>query len=243
MTDRPEILVVDDEPETLAFVSALLRDEGFAVHTAGAVAEALGVLARTGDVRLVITDVNMPGRSGLDLLRAVKAHSPLSPRVIVMSGFADVTPEDLFALGAHDFVTKPFAVKSFAALARGHALQRLPRIVADVCPLEGDREVVAEWPGLEAAERSGTLLLGQGGFFIAGAEHAGARTIHFRLLVAGFGLLLGRGTVRWARHAGTAAGPPGAGVQITEITGPSHAVLRRHAENRRIAAVIPNRQP
>ena len=64
------ILVVDDEPNYLVILSELLRDEGFEVFTAPGGAEGLD-LVRNVDLDLVITDMQMPGMDGLQLLQAI----------------------------------------------------------------------------------------------------------------------------------------------------------------------------
>ena len=80
------ILVVDDEQSMREFLEIFLRREGFEVATAGDVEAA--VLAIDGDdFDLVITDIQMPGRTGLDLLREIKKRSP-ETLVLMITAFA-----------------------------------------------------------------------------------------------------------------------------------------------------------
>ncbi len=106
---RARILVVDDEPSMQEFLEILLRREGYDVTAVGDVDAALLAL-ESDDYELVITDIQMPGRTGLDLLRAAREVSP-ETLVVVITAFA--TTETAIAAmkeGAYDYLTKPFQV-------------------------------------------------------------------------------------------------------------------------------------
>jgi two-component system response regulator PilR (NtrC family) len=106
----PRILVVDDERSMQEFLEIFLRREGFEVTTAGS-AEAALVAIEGDDFDLVITDVQMPGKSGLDLLREVRERSP-DTLVLMITAFAS-TDTAIAAMkeGAYDYITKPFKVE------------------------------------------------------------------------------------------------------------------------------------
>ena len=76
------ILIVDDEPNYLVILSELLRDEGFEVFTASGGAEGLA-LVREVDLDMVITDMQMPGMDGLQLLQAIKKINSDLPVVMI----------------------------------------------------------------------------------------------------------------------------------------------------------------
>jgi two-component system response regulator PilR (NtrC family) len=101
------ILVVDDERSMQEFLEIFLRQEGYEVELAGDVASAVDRIAH-GDFDLVISDMQMPGGSGLDVLRAALESSP-DTLVVMITAFA--TTESAIAAmreGAHDYITKPF---------------------------------------------------------------------------------------------------------------------------------------
>ena len=102
-----KILVVDDEPEILEIISEFLNAEGFRVTTAASGEEALTCIA-SESFPLVITDMKMPGLSGLDLLRKVKAQDE-DTEVIVMTGNGTLENaiEALRNNGASDYLRKP----------------------------------------------------------------------------------------------------------------------------------------
>lgn len=104
-----EILVVDDDDiirETLC--ELLMQDH--VCHSADTAEGALAKLeAQAFDV--VLTDVSMPGLSGMDLLNRVVAHYPGTP-VIIISGLSDQEQaQSLMGLGAFDYLLKPFRLE------------------------------------------------------------------------------------------------------------------------------------
>jgi len=109
MSESPRILVVDDERSMREFLEIFFRREGFAVSTAADVPTAI-VCLENEDVDVVITDMQMPEGSGLDVLHAARETSPDSV-VIVITAFAS-TDSAIAAMkeGAYDYITKPFKV-------------------------------------------------------------------------------------------------------------------------------------
>src|SRR3989338_4023822 len=102
-----KILVVDDEPEILETISEFLTAEGFRVTTAASGEEALAFFAADA-FPLMITDMKMPGLSGLDLLRQVKAKYT-DTEVIILTGYGTLENaiEALRNNGAYEYLRKP----------------------------------------------------------------------------------------------------------------------------------------
>ena len=109
MSERAHILVVDDERSMREFLEIFFRREGYTVTTAESVDTGL-VVIENDDIDVVITDMQMPDRSGLDLLHGARDISPETP-VIVITAFAS-TDSAIEAMkeGAYDYITKPFKV-------------------------------------------------------------------------------------------------------------------------------------
>lgn len=117
-TDRspaPAILVVEDDRLFRSLAVETLHSEGYAASGVGSAAEALIRLAEVPDVALLVTDINMPGMSGLELVRLVKASSP-AMRVLVISGRERVDEDTLPTLA--EFMQKPFSAQHFVARVR-----------------------------------------------------------------------------------------------------------------------------
>lgn len=102
------ILVVDDEPNYLIVLSELLRDEGFEVFTAASGKDGMAQVQEV-DLDLVITDMQMPGMDGLQLLDAVKEANVNLP-VIMITAFAEVDKAvAAMQAGAFNYLAKPFS--------------------------------------------------------------------------------------------------------------------------------------
>lgn len=106
MSDKPKLLMVDDEPDMLDFLQRVLRRR-FAVDRASSAADALQLLA-AGDYEVLITDQKMPNMSGLDLLADIRDKYPDLVRVL-LSGFTDVQAVRLAVerCGIHNYILKP----------------------------------------------------------------------------------------------------------------------------------------
>lgn len=110
-----KVLVVDDTASFRGYLARLLRVHCYQVIEAGGAREALEILAAQPDIRLVITDYNMPDMDGLELIRRIRdRHSRNRLAVIGVSGESDhrLTPRMLKA-GANDFLHKPFEAEEF----------------------------------------------------------------------------------------------------------------------------------
>ena len=101
------ILVVDDEPSAIRTLSRLLRKYGYECEVASSVVEARAALA-TRSFALVLSDMNMPGESGLELLESV-ARDHQDTATVMVTGMDDTAmAERALAMGAYGYVIKPY---------------------------------------------------------------------------------------------------------------------------------------
>src|SRR5438876_68888 len=124
---KPRILIVDDDPGTLASLSRAFALEGYTALTAGSAARGLERLQEE-PVDAILSDVVMPEMDGLEFLARVKERSPDVP-VILMSGQATLdTAVKATRLGALDFVEKPIGLERLLLTLRNALrLDRLQR--------------------------------------------------------------------------------------------------------------------
>jgi two-component system, OmpR family, alkaline phosphatase synthesis response regulator PhoP len=109
------LLVAEDEPHIRRILVTLLEESGFQVDVASNGSEALGMVESERPYDLVLTDLMMPGATGLEVLARIReiperAHLPV---VILTAKGQDADREEAVRLGAADFITKPFSPKKF----------------------------------------------------------------------------------------------------------------------------------
>ena len=120
---REQILVVDDAPDTLEVLQRNLTAEGYRVFTAPAVVEAIKILEST-PVDLVITDLKMPGISGLDLVRHIRENYK-DTEVMMITGYATINGAvNAVKTGAEEYLAKPFTDEELFSSVR-RALDKL----------------------------------------------------------------------------------------------------------------------
>lgn len=112
MTTSASILIVDDEPNILLSLQFLMKKAGYEVRTAKDGEQALGEIARERP-DLVLLDVMMPKLDGFTVCQRIRATPEWRDvRVIMLTARGrDVEREKGFALGADDYITKPFSTK------------------------------------------------------------------------------------------------------------------------------------
>jgi DNA-binding NtrC family response regulator len=155
--DLPRILIVDDDPGQRSLLNTFLRTQGFETVTADSGQQALETL-RTGKFNMMISDVRMPGLSGLETLRlARKEHATLP--VLLVTAFTDV--RDAVAAmrdGAVNYLAKPIDLDELLASVR----QAVG--ISESAPLQFNQEkplpdyVVARSPLMQAVFRDAALI-------------------------------------------------------------------------------------
>lgn len=109
------ILVVDDETDLRDIVASELEFMGAKVFQAENILNAQKILSEE-KIDLIISDIRMPGGTGIDLLNIIKARNESAP-VILITGFADITTEDAFDKGAEALMNKPFKLDDLIKMA------------------------------------------------------------------------------------------------------------------------------
>ena len=120
------VLVVDDNSAIRRFVTALLEREGYGVRAAADAPEALELL-KTFHPRLILMDIQLPGMSGLDLTRCLKATAKTRETTVV--AFSGCVPQEIertaLQAGCDGYICKPIAPAALVQLVE-YYLQRAP---------------------------------------------------------------------------------------------------------------------
>jgi two-component system alkaline phosphatase synthesis response regulator PhoP len=122
MSGKPLILIVEDEEDMLLGLQHNLEFEGYRTWTARDGREGLEKAA-TGEADLVVLDVMLPTLNGFDLLRELRHRKVRTPVILLTSKSLEADKLNGFALGADDYVTKPFSIQELLARVRA-VLQR-----------------------------------------------------------------------------------------------------------------------
>jgi two-component system, NtrC family, response regulator HydG len=126
------LLLVDDDEEACRLLAEVLERESYEVVPALSADEALAKLDEVGPFDAVLTDLRMPVRSGLDLLRALRERDPAA-LVLVLTAFGDAAAAgEAIRAGAYDFISKPYDIAALReTLARALGRRRLAGVRRD----------------------------------------------------------------------------------------------------------------
>ncbi|MDP3039704.1 MAG: response regulator, partial [Deltaproteobacteria bacterium] len=115
MSEKPRILVVDDEESHRIMLRAVLKDEGYEVVEAADGSEAVRAVEQE-PFDLVLLDVRMKTMDGIEALTEIRKISPLIP-VLIMTAYASVkTAVEALKAGAFDYLTKPLDIEELKIL-------------------------------------------------------------------------------------------------------------------------------
>lgn len=105
-TNSSKILIVDDEKTVLTLLTRFLEQEGYQCFTANSVAIAKELLSQT-PIDLLLTDLQMPGESGLDLIKFTKIHYPEVCRVMITAFDSQNITTEVMDVGVYGYIVKP----------------------------------------------------------------------------------------------------------------------------------------
>jgi two-component system, OmpR family, response regulator QseB len=112
-----KILIAEDEPRIAAFIEKGLRSHGFITTIAGDAQDAL-IMAINGEFDLMILDLGLPGKDGLQVLEELRGQGEVLP-IIILTGRDDIQSKVAgFEGGADDYLTKPFSFEELLARLR-----------------------------------------------------------------------------------------------------------------------------
>ena len=187
MKAKPRVIVIDDDPDSLESVAAALRRDGYAVHPFADPREGLSYLSSDG-ADVVLTDLKMPGLSGMEVIGRVIAEHP-GVSVVVLTAFGTVyNAVEAMRAGASDFLEKPVGIPQlraavFKAVKAREKDREIEQLRAEMGQLYGPEGIIAFSRTMEevirkirlvAPTRMNVLIQGESG---TGKELV-ARAIH-----------------------------------------------------------------
>jgi two-component system nitrogen regulation response regulator GlnG len=175
------VWIVDDDRSIRWVIEKALSREGIAFNSFSTAQEAMDALAG-GPPEVLVSDIRMPGLSGLELLNAVKNRHPAVP-VIVMTAYSDLdSAVAAFQGGAYEYLPKPFDVDQAVELIR-RALDERRREAEAVEPVNAATEILGQAPAMQEVFRAiGRLSQSSATVLITGESGTGkelvARALH-----------------------------------------------------------------
>ena len=137
---KTRILIIEDDPHILLGLEEILKSEGFEVVVCNRGDKALDAVAKSRPT-LIVLDVMLPGASGYDICRQLRAKKITTPILMLTAKGQEMDKVIGFELGADDYVTKPFGVREL--VARIHALLRRSQPAATPAPGEHEFHIGA----------------------------------------------------------------------------------------------------
>jgi two-component system, OmpR family, KDP operon response regulator KdpE len=178
------VLVVDDEAQITRVLRTALSAQGYDVRAANDPEEALRLFEEWSP-DLIVTDLMMPGMSGVDLCRRVRSKAA-TPIIVLSVRDQERSKVEALDAGADDYVTKPFSIQELLARVRAH-LRRAPERTVDA-PIEiGDFTVDASAHTATVCGKSLHLTPTEFDLLLYMARNAGKALTHRALLTAVWG--------------------------------------------------------
>lgn len=228
------ILVVDDEELLRNALVFQFKREGFNVLSASNGKEAFEII-KTNKIDAVVSDIQMPGGNGIELLKDVKNYDVEIPVLVFITAFADLTEADAYDLGANAIFSKPFDRKA------------LVKCIKDAVTHKGRTWKVPSGGAVELKTLSGknVAAVGRGGVFVSLDEpnystgeqllvslsaQIGSETVELK----------GKAQVRWTRTQ-AADGPTGVGLEFLHLEPESIPAYDRWLDSHSVRPYIPKK--
>lgn len=227
------VLVVDDEEVLCEIMSAWFKRHAAHALRARDGKEALNLLAENR-VDVIVSDVRMPVMDGVAMVHALAARGADRPRVIFVTGFADLSARDAYHLGVESIIEKP--------LERDHLLEAVKRSLTGRNELWSHslafmpNTVIQEtFASMDEAVREQRIAFGRGGFCLRTTRRLRGAPIHFELeFQAEHTVVSGEGMVRWTEPAENIAG-----VEILHLDDTSRGWIAAIVEVKKLQPYIP----
>lgn len=224
------LLVVDDETDLRDIVASELEFLGAKVFQAENISIAQEIL-ENHHIDLIISDIRMPGGTGIDLLDTIKARNEKAP-VILITGFADITIEDAFDKGAEALLNKPFKLDDLIKV-----------VVRYTAPVENRfREPIPAEKFIHPAVDVDQVYFGRGGLAIPidtknkkidiGEGVAFDFTYHDHKIS-------GQGICRWLRSNDQGSGKVLMGLEFMNLDDETRELINQMVQGKKVVPYIP----
>jgi CheY-like chemotaxis protein len=238
------LLIVEDEIDLREPLVMEFESLGCKVLEAKNGKEGFEVLKRE-KIDAVISDIRMPGGDGIELLKNIKSLNHVFPVVMLITGFADLTREDAYDLGAEAILSKPFDLDEI-----GLAVSRIltPKTELWSQPPTSEKvniKIERAFTELAQAIESEQIGIGRGGLFVAESEKrtiSGAKVLFQVVFSKGDVLLIeGSGVIRWIRQDIASGLKQGFGIEFESLTKETQNQIIEYTTRCQVVPFIPKK--
>jgi CheY-like chemotaxis protein len=234
------VLLVDDERDFREAMAFYFQRLGCQVFMAANGKEAFE-LVQNQPVDVVISDIRMPGGDGVEFLDRVKALCPGTPIILLVTGFADVSTEEILNKGAEALLSKPFDQKALQETVIRLLTPMEERWARTSERVDVELKISVQFANLTQSIDAKVINVGRGGLFMAFDSHfpnindAAA----FKIQFDGGGQIEGNGLVRWVRTKNTDQFPSGCGIEFTYLGESERKAIIDYITTKKMTAFIP----
>lgn len=234
------ILLVDDEVDLREILQYDLEDAGYRVFTACNALVALSLM-KQNHIDLVVSDIRMPDGDGLFLLESLREKNYQDPPIILMSGFADITPAEAYNRGVVKYLSKPLATEFLLNYIEDSLLDPMERWKKK-SEWNEDLRFERTFNSLDSASKDNLLLLGKGGLFLNIRKDLPRlqSDCYFKFTFQNTqSILEGIGTCKWQRNLTDQPHLNGVGIEFKELTDSSIVFINKYAQEQKLIPYIP----
>jgi CheY-like chemotaxis protein len=233
---RLKALLIDDEEQLLETLREELQHANWQVEVAHDAPEGLKKLSAQS-FEVIVTDIYLPGQSGLQILRNIRDHS-LDTILVLMSGYATMSSWETYDLGAQAFLGKPFPAQKLVAVVNRLRTPMLER-------WQDKENKRSQWKisghlEVDAKTGEGHCSLGRGGIFLSCpiGHLAKGNIASFRVNMPSF-TLEGIGEIMWTREHAQDQMLPGLGLEFLYLEEPCRGIIAKAIAQSLEKAFIP----
>ena len=143
-----KVVVIDDNPRSLEFLSEALKQENVHIFTAATPDEGID-LVYTHRPEIVLTDLVMPGMSGLDVLARIMEFDPAIDVILMTAHYTSDTAVEAIRKGAADYLNKPISLPVLR--------ERVGRLIHGALQRQQSRLLIFGWPWITASPKKSTV--------------------------------------------------------------------------------------
>jgi CheY-like chemotaxis protein len=240
-----KILVVDDEVDLCEMLADELNFSGATTYQAHSGNQALEFL-KSHQVDAIVSDINMPNGNGIELLKKLRQSSNTSAVVLLMTGYSDYTPSEIYEAGAEGIMSKPLELEIFTS-----EIQRLLTPVSERLrdlryQLPANYDVKVKLGDSKESWSLKLVNIARGGAFISNTDNEFPKldqALKFSLEIVSpennFFVFEGVGVCRWIRKSATEKSSSGFGIEFFHLTFESHNFLMKMLDKLKTTVYIP----